>query len=430
MLLTFGRSAFAMPPVSGVVLAAGSVVASAGVTGTGRAAKNGLGAAAAVASPVGNPTRHKFAAGQAVAPATLSGAGRLLASVLAAAVARAVNTGAARCDAKGAGAVVAAPQPTATASRVARMVVGGRVTATAVVEGEGQNRVRVVPLAVIARASVWGTTHHVGQGAVVCGSGATGQAVRTLNPVAEVAAKATASNVVAIRRAVCAGDVAARAIGVAGVRRKVSGVGYQDGFGDAIGGAVVASGVVNVTPVLLIIARAVLSGRAEVAYSVRGDAVASAQVEAGVANLVPTTQLGGAVVSSAATGTAMVTCYISSAVGVCSVRAHPAAAVLRATAAGGLALSISVDAAQAEVIKIAAGDCTAGAETAADGVRIALAQGRLVIGAALTDADVQLNPLAPATYVIEVEVPDNLIEADVPENLVMVDAFDTLVEAA
>ena len=186
----------------------------------------------------------------------------------------------------------------------------------------------------------------------------------------------------------------------------------------------------GVAPVLVIIARAVPVASAEVAFCAYAAAECVAAVGNNEANLIPTIGVTGATISSAAVGTAMVTAIVNSAVGQCEVRALPAAASVRSAGAGGIAVSIAAEAADAEVTRLGGGDTSAGAVASADALRMARAAGAVALAAALTDGGVLLNPLSASTYVIEVDAPDNLVEAAVPENLVTVDAFDNLVEAA
>lgn len=431
MLLTFGRSAFAMPPISGVVLAAGSASASAAVSGDAKASKNGYGGAVGVVATAASPLRTAYSSGQVAAGRALpAAAAKYFANAVAAATAEALPAATARCAFNsGAGLGTAKALPNAVAFRVIKLTVVGGIVATAVAEGEGQNWARVVPLTVQALAHVWGTFHPVAYGDALPASGAQAQAVRTQQSASALGAKALVTSSAPKCVASGGGASVAKVIPIAAARHKVGAVGYQDGFGDAVGKAVVAAGVARTNPVMLIVARAVPQAFAEVAYAVRGDAIAEAITATGESNLLPTIQLGGVVVSSAATGVAMTTCY-ASALGQCSVQAHPAAATLRAVAAGGVSLSIAVDAADATVLKLAAGAIELTCTVVGDALRTAHAGGAGLLAAALADAGVQLNPLGPSTYVIEVELPDNFIEALVPETLVTVDAIDTLVEAA
>ncbi len=432
MLLTFGRSAFAMPPISGVVLAAGSASASAAVSGNAKASKNGYGGAVGAAAATASPLRTAYSSGQvATGRALPAAAAKYFANAVAAASTKALPAATARCDFNsGAGLGTAKALPNAVAFRIFKLTVAGGIFAKAVAEGEGQNWVRVVPLTVQARAHVWGTFHPVAYGDALQASGAQAQAVRTRQSASALGAKALVTSSAPKCVASGGGASVAKVIPIAAARHKVGAVGYQDGFGDAVGKAVVAAGAVSTNPVMLIVARAVPQAFAEVAYAVRGDAIAEAITATGESNLLPTIQLGGVIVSSAATGVAMTTCYITSALGQCSVQAHPAAATLRTAAAGGVLLSIAVDAADATVLKLAAGAIELTCTVAGDVLRTAHAGGAGLLAAALADAGVQLNPLGPSTYVIEVELPDNFIEALVPETLVTVDAIDTLVEAA
>lgn len=186
----------------------------------------------------------------------------------------------------------------------------------------------------------------------------------------------------------------------------------------------------GVAPVLVIIARAAPVASAEVAFCAYAAAECVAAVGNNEANLIPTIGVTGATISSAAVGTAMVTAIVNSAIGQCQVRALPAAAILRSIGGGGVAVSIATGAAYAEVSSPAAGEMHVSAAVAGDALRTALAAGLTSLAAALADGGVLLNPLSTSTYVIEVDVTDNLVEAAVPENLVTVDAFDNLVEAA
>lgn len=431
MLLTFGRSAFAMPPISGVVLAAGSATARAVTAATAKASKNCAGAVVTRGAPTGNALRTVVASGQgATGRAVATASRRYLAGAKGNAVGKALGAATGTMAANGGrGTAACRALGAATATRNARPAVAGPIFAQAIANAGAQNWARVTALTVIARARVWGTFHEVGGGTTGGTSAATGYAVRT-RIVAGMAGTQVLVGGGGRKLASGQGASTAKVVSIAGARRKAGGIGYQDGFGDATGRAAVAAGAVSINPVLLVVAKAVAEAFAEVAYAANGAAIAQAIAEAGEANLVPTTQLGGVVIGAAVTGTAMVTCYITSAVGQCQVQAHPGGATLRAAASGGAALSIAVEAADALVVKLGAGGVVTSSSVTGEALRTAKSAGVAALAAALTDAGVQINPLSPSTYVIEVEVPDTLIEALVPETLVTVDAIDTLVEAA
>lgn len=430
MLLTFGRSAFAMPPISGVVLAAGSAACSASCGGAGKAYKNGGGSVECVAAPAAPAQRTISASGAAYGMASCVGAARADKNGTGGATAVAGLAGIARCDFNsGAGASAGVVTPAAVASR--RIKVSGICLSGATADGEGQNWARVTPLAAEGFAVVWGTFHQVARGTVPAGATLSASAVRILQSAGGSEAQAVTGGEPARLFASAAGATRGNVISIGAARRVSAGVGYQDGFGDVTCAATAANpGGTAVNPTLQIIARAVLTGEGEAAFGAGGAAVARAVVVSGEANLLPTTQLGGVTVSAALVGAASTTCFIPSARGVCTVQAGIAVASVRLAASGGVVLASAADAADATIIRLGGGSLSGAAAVGANGVRVALAYGQLALGAALTDAGVQLNPLSPSSFVIEVGVPHVDIEADVPENLVTVDAIDTLVEAA
>lgn len=285
-------------------------------------------------------------------------------------------------------------------------------------------------IAAEARAWVWGTTFEVGRGVPVTGSATcTAAATRTMQAGGTIS-NTTVLGAVARKGAAAFGAAGNNVVPIAAARVKRNGVGYQDAFGEAVGRAVAAAGPVSIAPTMLIVARALPQAAAEVAFCAYAAVECVAAVVSGEANLIPTIGISGATISSAAVGSAMVIATVNSAVGQCEVRALPAAASVRSVGAGGIAVSIAAEAADAEVTRFGNGDASTSAVASADALRMARAAGAVALAAALTDGGVLLNPLSTSTYVIEVDAPDNLVEAAVPENLVMVDAFDNLVEAA
>lgn len=429
MLLTFARSAFALPAIDGVVLAAGSATCRANAQATAKADKRGTVACVARGATQAQALRTRAGVGSALARGVAQGASKLSAAGFGAATGRAQPNATPQCDLKALGGVLALAAPGAWASRRVRTT--GHCYASAGAFALAQNWALVRALPAAARAVVWGTYHPVGRGLAPAGVVITGDALRSVQADGAAPAGALAyTSLPAVNLAAGAGVASAWANPIAGIRRHAAGVGYQDGFGDVVARAQVAGGTVLVHPTLLVVAKAVSAAWAEVARAVRGMARAQALVVSGDANLLlPTTQVGGVTISAALTGAAMVTCYARGS-GQCSIRALPGAAILRTAAAGGVLLAVSTEAAAAEITRPSAGAAAVPATVAATALRTANCTGRAALGVALTDAGVQINPLSPSTYVIEVEVPDTLIEALVPETLVTVDAIDTLVEAA
>jgi len=410
------------------VLAAGSASCRANAQATAKADKRGMVACVARGATQAQALRTRAGAGSALARGVVQGASKLSAAGFGAATGRAQLTATPQCDLKALGGVLALAAPGAWASRRVRTT--GHCYASVEASALAQNWALVRALSAAAKAVVWGTYHPVGRGSASAWAAATGDALRSVQADGAAPARALAyTSLPAVNLAAGAGVASAWANPIAGIRRHAAGVGYQDGFGDVVARAQVAGGTVLVHPTLLVVAKAMAAAWAEVARAVRGMARAQALAVSGDANLLPTTQVGGVTISAALTGTARVTCYAQGN-GQCSVRALPGAAILRTAAAGGVLLAVGTEAAVAEVTRPAAGAVAALAAAAAAALRTANCAGRAALSVALADADAQINPLSPSTYVIEVEVPDTLIEALVPETLVTVDAIDTLVEAA
>lgn len=428
MLLTFGRSAFAMPPISGVVLAAGSATGSATCAATAKAYKNGSGNSVGVAAPTAAPQRTVFSAGASTGVANRSGTAKADKNGSGGSLSRATPAGTARCAFNsGAGASTGQATPVAAISR--RVKVAGGCFCDSGAEGEAQNWALAVPLAANAVAVVWGTFHQVARGGVAAGSSASAIGLRTTQPGGAASTRAVVAGGARLSAA-AAGATRNNVIPIGAARRKSGGVGYQDAFGAANCVAQLTNSSALVNPTLQVIAVAVLIAEPEVAYAAAGAAVAEAVATSGDANLLPTTQLGGVTVTVALVGSASTTCFIPSAMGACVVHAAPAAAVSRLAGSGGVVFGLAVEAADATIVRLAAGEVLIESAVSGAPERSARAVGQLALAVALTDAGVQINPLSPSTFVIEVEVPDTVVEAEVPDNIVMVDAIDTLVEAA
>lgn len=431
MLLTFGRSAFALPAISGVSLAAGSAVGSATVSGVATAYKNGIGNPVAAASCSAVALRTVAPSSAVITRAVVAGGSKKLAAAFGGAVGPAYAVATPACVLSAGGQSFGAAPAAAVAVKTAKPAYAGGVRAAALVVGaSGEVLASATAITAQARAWVWGTTFQVGRSDPVVGDSAcSGAATRT-----QQARGATGDAVVLI--AVARKDAAAfgaatnNVVAIGAARFKRSGVGYQDGFGDAVCNALTPTGVVSVTPTALIIARAVPIAAAEVAFRAIAVSVCEALVVSGEANLIPVMGVSGASLGCSVGGSAMVSAIVSNAVGQCSVAALPAGATVRSVAGGGVALSVAADAALAEVMRPVAGWTLCTVSGTGYVFRTARVTGVVSIGAALGDAGVLINPLSAATYVIEVDVPDNLIEALVPDNLVTVDAFDNLVEAA
>ena len=430
MLLTFGRSAFALPAISGVSLAAGSASCSATVSGSATAAKKGSGGAVATVARSGTALRTVKPSAACTTRAVVAGSSKKLAAAFGGAVGRGIGGATPTCALKAGSSLAAAAAPVATATKTAKFVYAGGAFARALADGAGEIRAFAVAIAAEARAWVWGTTFEVGRGVPVTGSATcTAAATRTMQAGGTIS-NTTVLGAVSRKNAAAFGAAGNNVVPIAAARVKRDGVGYQDAFGEAVGRAVAAAGPVSIAPTMLIVARALPQAAAEVAFCAYAAVECVAAVVSGEANLIPTIGVSGATISSAAVGSAMVMATVNSAVGQCEVRALPAAASARIAGAGGIAVSIAAEAADAEVTRFGDGDASTNVVVSADALRRARAAGAVALAAALTDGGVLINPLSASTYVIEVDAPDNLVEAAVPENLVTVDAFDNLVEAA
>jgi hypothetical protein len=429
MLSSIGLHTLGAPPFSGFTSSGGVAGGVAVVAGSATAYKNGVGAAVCTAAASANAYRTAVVS-VAVSTATATGAAsaKNLASGAAQVAAKALGNCAAKADKFAVGVASAIATANGALTRTHRGA-GTPAYSRAEVVGQGENWAVVNAVPVDCRAAVTGTTFAVAFGSAFASAACGANATRVVSAPSNVVAIAAAGG--AAKRGANVAPTSATGVAtlIGAPKHKHSGVGYQDAFGDAKCVAATSSGIATVSPTAWIFARAGVTGRAEALRAVFASTTGRAVAVMGVVNTIPAIQLfGGAIAVGEVTNSAVVVAVRAYASVACTASANAGTSVAANTA--GVATGVSAVYASALVVAPAAGTANALALVSADGVRVCVGQSALIVAIAVTAGGVQLNPLSPSTYLIEVGVVDNLVAIGATDNYVTVGAIDNLVEAA